>query len=163
MATPASIQKHPLHPMLIPFPIALWIFSFICDLIVAFRWGGALWSDMAFVAMAGGLIGALVAAIPGYLDYRSLAVPETQRIGRWHMIINLSIVIVFAVNLLLRINGEAGATLPLLLSLIGVVMLGIAGWLGGELVYVHGVAVDPQQPASPEMKGRGRAAPHDRT
>jgi uncharacterized membrane protein len=158
MATPASIQKHPVHPMLIPFPIALWIFSLICDLVFAFRWGGALWSDMAFVAMVGGLIGALVAAIPGYLDYRGLAVPETQRIGRWHMIINLSIVILFAVNLLLRINGEAGATLPLILSLIGVAMLGISGWLGGELVYVHGVAVEPQQPVSPEMKGRGRAA-----
>lgn len=158
MATPASIQQHPLHPMLIPFPIALWVFSLVCDLIFAFRWGGPLWSDMAFVAMAGGLIGALVAAIPGYLDYRSLARPETQRIGRWHMIVNLSIVIVFAVNLLLRMNGEAGATLPLILSLIGVSMLGISGWLGGELVYVHGVAVGPRQPVAPEIKGRGRAA-----
>jgi uncharacterized membrane protein len=158
MATPASIRKHPLHPMLIPFPIALWIFSGICDVVYALHWGGALWHDMAFYAMAGGLIGALVAAIPGYLDYRSLVAPVVQRIGRWHMIVNLSIVILFAVNLWLRTSSEAGAALPLILSLLGIAMLGVSGWLGGELVYVHGVAVEPQGTVSPEMKGPGRVA-----
>jgi uncharacterized membrane protein len=48
--------------------------------------------------------------------------------------------------------------LPILLSLIGVAMLGVSGWLGGELVYVHGVAVEPQAKASTEMKGQGRVA-----
>lgn len=154
MATPASIAKHPIHPMLIPFPIALWIFSFICDVVYALGWGGALWKDMAFVSMAGGVIGALVAAVPGYLDYRSLAARDVQRIGWWHMVINLSIVILFTINLWLRVDSEEGAVLPFILSLLGIAMLGISGWLGGELVYVHGVAVEPQPTVSAQKKGR---------
>src|SRR5215211_607515 len=108
MATPASIGKHPIHPMLIPFPIALWIFSAVCDLVYTFGLGDALWKDMAFFSMAGGVIGALIAAVPGYLDYRSLATRDVQRIGLWHMTINLSIVILFTINLWLRMVSEAG-------------------------------------------------------
>jgi uncharacterized membrane protein len=158
MASPASIQKHPIHPMLIPFPIALWIFSLVCDLIYAMGWGGAVWNDMAFYTMAGGTLGALAAAIPGYLDYRSLTDPAIKKIGQWHMLINLSIVVLFAINLWLRIGSESGAVLPLGLSMIAIVMLGVSGWLGGHLVYVHGVAVDPQSGASTGMKERGRVA-----
>jgi uncharacterized membrane protein len=58
MRTPASIVKHPIHPMLIVFPIGLWIFSLICDLI---RLAGAspdVWATVAFYSMVGGLIGA---------------------------------------------------------------------------------------------------------
>lgn len=158
MASPASVQKHPIHPMLIPFPIALWIFSLACDLIYAMGWGGAVWNDMAFYTMAGGTLGALAAAIPGYLDYRSLTDPDIKKIGQWHMLINLSIVVLFTINLWLRIGSEPGAVLPLGLSMIAIVMLGVSGWLGGHLVYVHGVAVEPQAKASTEMKGRDRVA-----
>jgi uncharacterized membrane protein len=158
MASPASFQKHPIHPMLIPFPIALWIFSFICDLVYALDWGGGIWNEMAFYTMAGGLFGALVAAVPGYLDFRSLSDPGVQRIGRWHMLINLFVVVLFAINLWLRTASEPGATLPFALSLIGIALLGVSGWLGGEMVYVHGVAVEPLAKASSDMKGRGRVA-----
>jgi uncharacterized membrane protein len=156
MATPASIQKHPIHPMLIPFPIALWIFSLVCDLIYAMGWGTIIWNDMAFYTMVGGVLGALIAAIPGYIDYRSLTDPQTAKIGRWHMLINLSIVVLFAINLSLRMWSEPGAVLPILLSLVGIAMLGVSGWLGGELVYVHGVAVEPESrvAASPEERNR---------
>jgi uncharacterized membrane protein len=144
MASPASFQKHPIHPMLVPFPIALWIFSLVCDVIYAIGWGGVVWNDMAFYTMAGGLLGALAAAVPGYLDYRTTTVPAIKRIGRWHMLINLSLVVLFAINLWLRMESEPGATLPIILSVIAVAMLGVSGWLGGELVYVHGAAVEPQ-------------------
>jgi len=53
MASPASVGKHPIHPMLIPFPIALWIFSLICDLIYVMGWGGIVWKETAFYTMAG--------------------------------------------------------------------------------------------------------------
>jgi len=158
MSSPASIAKHPIHPMLVPFPIALWIFSFVSDLVYALNWGGALWKDIAFVTMAGGVIGALVAAVPGYLDYRSVKAPDVQRIGRWHMILNLSIAILFTINLWLRVGNDAGATLPVILSFLGIAMLGISGWLGGELVYVHGVSVEGQTRPSKEKRERDRAA-----
>lgn len=158
MASPASIHKHPIHPMLIPFPIALWIFSLVCDLIYAMDWGGTLWKDMAFYTMAGGLLGALMAAIPGYLDYRTTTVPAIQKIGGWHMRINLSLVVLFAINLWLRTNSEPGSALPVILSAIGVAMLGVSGWLGGELVYVHGAAVESEKATVSQTTERERAA-----
>lgn len=157
MASPASIQKHPIHPMLIPFPIGLWIFSLLCDVVYAMGWGGAVWNDMAFYTMVGGIIGALAAAVPGYIDYRSLTDPQTTTIGRWHMLVNLSIVVLFAINLSLRMWSEPGAVLPVLLSLVGIAMLGVAGWLGGELVYVHRVAVEPEPKVAASAKERNRA------
>jgi hypothetical protein len=66
MSTPASIAKHPLHPMLVVFPIGLWIFSLIADFIFL-SGGDARWNDVAFYTIAGGLVGALVAAVAGTL------------------------------------------------------------------------------------------------
>ena len=63
MRTPASIPKHPIHPMLIVFPIGLWVFSLISDVIFLLR-ENPLWNDIAFYTMIGGLSGALLAAIP---------------------------------------------------------------------------------------------------
>src|SRR5262245_38750215 len=143
MASPASIAKHPIHPMLVALPIGLWIFSLISDVIYLMKWGGAVWSDVAFYTMAGGLAGALVAAIPGLIDLLSLQ-GAVKRIGIWHMSINLVVVALYAVNLWIRISSSTGATTPVWLSVISVALLGISGWLGGEMVYVHGVAVEPQ-------------------
>lgn len=144
MASPASVLKHPIHPMLIPFPIALWIFSFVCDVIYALGWGGTVWNDVAFYSMAGGVVGAVIAAVPGYIDYRSISDLNVKRIGRWHMVINLCAAVLFAINLWLRVGSQPQAALPMVLSFIGIAMLGVSGWLGGELVYVHGIAVEPQ-------------------
>lgn len=157
MASPASIQRHPVHPMLIPFPIVLWIFSLVCDVVYAMGWGSSIWNDMAFYTIVGGVLGALAAAIPGYIDYRSLTDPQTKKIGRWHMLINVSIVVLFAINLVLRTWSVPGAVLPILLSLVGIAMLGVSGWLGGELVYVHGVAVEAEARGLASGKERDRA------
>ena len=156
MATPASIHKHPIHPMLIPFPIALWIFSLVCDVVYLTGFGGLVWNDIALYTMIGGLLGALAAAIPGYIDYRSITEPAVKRIGLWHMVTNLSIVVLFTLNVLLRILEVE--TIPIILSVIGVSLLGLSGWLGGELVYVHGVAVEPHEVARATKKGQNRVA-----
>jgi uncharacterized membrane protein len=142
MGSRASFLKHPLHPMLIPFPIALWIFSLISDVVYGLGWGGALWKEMAFYTMAGGIVGALAAAVPGLIDYLSMTDQETSKIAKTHMIVNLAIVGIFIANLWLRTMFAPSAGLPVVLSVIGVVLLGFSGWLGGELVYVHGVGVE---------------------
>ena len=157
MATPASIHKHPIHPMLIPFPIALWIFSLVCDLIYITGLGDAIWQDMALYTMIGGLVGALAAAVPGYLDYRSITDPAVKRVGFWHMVTNLSIVVLFTLNILLRLVWEA-ENLPIILSIVAVTLLGLSGWLGGELVYVHGVAVEPHAGAKGKKQEQNRVA-----
>lgn len=141
MSSPASFKGHPLHPVLIPLPIGLWIFSLISDLIFKFGYGGAVWNDVAFYTIAGGIVGALVAALPGFVDLTSLTNPKTKSIGIWHMLINLLAVAVYCVNFWLRMHRAPGDNLPIALSIAGVVLITVSGWLGGELVYVRGVAV----------------------
>jgi uncharacterized membrane protein len=153
METRAAVARHPIHPMLIPFPIALWIFSLASDLIYLFDFGGPVWKDVALYTMVGGIIGGLAAAVPGYIDYRALTDPIAVRVAQMHMVINVGLVLLFTVNAGLRIINETGAWVPVFLSVVGVAALAVSGWLGGELVYVHGVAVQP---------GRGSSAPKHR-
>ena len=153
METRATVAEHPVHPMLIPFPIALWIFSLASDLIYLFGFGGPVWKEIALYTMIGGIIGGLAAAIPGYIDYRSLTDPVTIRLAQMHMVINASLIVLFTVNAVLRIVNGSDALLPVILSLLGVVALAVSGWLGGELVYVQGVAVQPErEPTAPRRR-----------
>jgi uncharacterized membrane protein len=153
METRARVAEHPIHPMMIPFPIALWIFSLASDLIYLFDFGGPVWKDVAFYTMVGGIIGGLAAAVPGYIDYRSLTDPVVARVARMHMVINVGLVLLFTVNAGLRIVNGSEATLPVLLSVLGVGALAVSGWLGGELVYVEGVAVQPdREPSAPKRR-----------
>jgi uncharacterized membrane protein len=146
MRTPANIARHPIHPMLVPFPIGLWVFSLACDLIYAFGSQNPVWKTVALYTMIGGLIGALCAAIPGLIDLLSLpAGPRSTAI--LHMSINLVIVALFAVNIWMRVRApDAGAAsnTPLWLSVVAIGLLLVSGWLGGKLVYESGVAVDTE-------------------
>ena len=148
MGSRASLLKHPIHPMLVPFPIALWIFSLVSDAVYGLGWGGTLWNEMAFYTMAGGIVGALAAAVPGLIDYLSMSDQETSKIAKIHMIVNLIVVGIFIADLWLRTMFAPGAGLPVVLSVIGVALLGFSGWLGGELVYVHGVGVESSAESS---------------
>ncbi len=145
METRATVAKHPVHPMLIPFPIALWIFSLASDLISLFGFGGPVWKDIALYTMVGGIVGGLAAAVPGYIDYRSLSDPVIVRVAQMHMIINVGLIVLFTINASLRIMYGTEALLPVFLSVLGVAALGVSGWLGGKLVYVQGVAVQPER------------------
>ena len=140
MKTPASIAGHPIHPMLVAVPIGLWIFSFVCDLAPRLGAPGDQWSIVALYALAGGIVGALVAAVPGFIDMLSLDHP-VKRIALLHMGINLTVVGLYVVNFWLRSHGAAHST-GLWLSAIGIGMLVVSGWLGGKMVFEHGVGVD---------------------
>ena len=153
METRATVAEHPVHPMLIPFPIALWIFSLASDLISLFGFGGPVWKDIALYTMVGGIVGGVAAALPGYIDYRSLSDPVIARVAQMHMIINVALIILFTIDAGLRILNGNEALLPVFLSVLGVAGLGVSGWLGGELVYVQGVAVQPDR-ESPAPKRR---------
>jgi uncharacterized membrane protein len=146
MPTPASIKGHPIHAMLVPLPIGLWIFALVADVIV--HAGGAPgWRTAAFYAIGVGVLGALLAAVPGLVDLVSLPPGTSRRIGIWHMSVNLLAVAVFALNFLMRWN-TADHSGHLLLTALGVVLIGISGWLGGEMVYVGGVGVTPAERSS---------------
>jgi len=151
MRTPASIFKHPIHPMLVVFPIGLWIFSLICDVV---RLAGAsddTWSTVAFYSMVGGLIGALCAAVPGLIDlllYKG-GLPPVKKIALTHMAINLTAVVVYVINIWLRARSptpvDTSLSLPVVLSVIGVALIFVSGWLGGQMVHVYGVGVEGRE------------------
>ena len=147
MASRASIGKHPIHPLLVPLPIGLWIFSLVCDAVYAFVSTEVFWDRMAFWTILGGIVGALLAAVPGFIDFLSLTDPRVKRVALTHMLVNLTTVALYAVNLWLRTTSPPGAGTPVVLSVVGVLMLAVAGWLGGELVFRHGVAVE--RPSTP--------------
>ena len=141
MSAAASFKGHPFHPIIIPLPIGLWIFSIVSDFIFKLGWGSPVWNDVAFYTLAGGIIGALIAAVPGFIDLTGLTNPKTKTIAIWHMMINLLAVALYCVNFWLRTQRAPGDNLPILLSAIGIILIIISGWLGGELVYVRGVAI----------------------
>jgi uncharacterized membrane protein len=145
MSSPASIKGHPIHAMLVPLPIGLWIFALFADLMTA-SGGGPNWRFVAYYCIAGGIAGALLAAAPGLVDLFSIEPGRRRRTGIWHMVINLVAVAVFATNFLLRWSAADHAG-PVVLTIVGVGLICISGWLGGQLVYVMGVSVAPAEGA----------------
>lgn len=154
MASPASIGKHPIHPMLVALPIGLWIFSLIADVIYLWR-GNPVWRDwIAFYTLLGGIIGAATAAVPGFIDWFSIKDPEVKKLANWHARLNVVTLLIFIASFYLRTTSGAhwvsgSYTIPNLLSVVGIILITISGWLGGEMVYVHGVAVETQRDAAP--------------
>ncbi len=163
MGSPASINGHPIHPMLIPFPIALWFFSLIADLIYLWR-GNPAWRDwIAFYALLAGIIGAVAAAVFGIIDWLSIKDREVKKIANWHARLNVIALLIFAASFYLRTTSGSrmvggSYTIPLVLSVVGVVLITISGYLGGELVFKHGVAVNPQFDTAAEERAKARAS-----
>jgi len=146
MQTPATIAKHPIHPMLIVFPVGLWIFSLACDIAFVFGSHAAVWATVAFYSMVGGFLGALAAAVPGLIDLLSLKDHKVRRLGITHMVINLTAVALYAANIYLRVSNPGQTTSAFVLSVFGVGLIAVSGWLGGEIVHVHGVGVVTAKP-----------------
>ncbi len=144
----ARVGNHPIHPMLVPLPIGLWIFSLVTDIIYRIS-GGPAWATVAYYSMAGGIIGALLAALPGFVDILDLKRSKVKKIAIWHMIINVTALILFIINFYLRSTGTPEMVGPFILSIIGVLFILVSGWLGGQMVYVHGLAVDETVACAP--------------
>jgi uncharacterized membrane protein len=126
--------------MLVALPMGLWVFALVCDVMHAAT-ADTVWQTVAIYCIAGGIVGALVAAVPGLIDYLSIDEAAMKRIANFHLALNLGAVVIFAINLWLRFRLPADSYLPLGMSLVGVLAIGIGGWLGGEMVYVKGMAV----------------------
>lgn len=142
METPASVKRHPLHPMLVGIPIGLWIFSLVCDLI-GLSLSDPTSSVVAFYALVGGLVGGAVAAIPGVIDFLSLKDnTKGKKIALWHMGLNIAVMTMFAVNIGMRASDIAAPPVFAVgLSGVAIALLAVSGWLGGELVHVLGISV----------------------
>jgi uncharacterized membrane protein len=142
MSIPTNIGTHPVHPILVSLPIGLWTFSVVADLVFYLGWGGAIWKDVAFYTLGGGIVGAVLAAVPGLIDFLTITDARARQAGLVHLVSNIIALVVFGVSFWLRWIATVGVV-PTALSLVGLVALGVAGWFGGELVFVHNMGVTP--------------------
>jgi uncharacterized membrane protein len=146
MKTRASFAGEPIHPMFVHYPIALWTTSVITDLIYYFCRNTSLILISKFL-IAAGIVGAIVAAVFGLIDWTGITEPAAKRIGNWHARLNIAALILFGVSLYLRMKNY-GAPLvgfhlkiPFLVSVVGWLLMAISASLGGKLVYEHRMGV----------------------
>ncbi len=140
MSTRASVRNHPIHPMLVVLPLGLWVFAVICYAIYLLS-AAAVWRTVSLYAMGGGVVGGIMAAIPGTIDFLTLPKSRVQTIALSHMISNIVALTIFLIALVLAIFWQGHQVTPFILSLFGLLAVGAGGWLGGSLVYEHGVGV----------------------
>lgn len=155
MRTPASIAGHPIHPMVVPLAIGGLVLSFVFDIVCLATGTTEPWAAVAYYTMIGGIVGALVAAVFGFIDMLSLAAGYTKKIALTHMGINLFVVVLFILNAWMR-HGDPSSRLPFWLSLIGIALLGVSGWLGGKMVFEAGVGVSTGEEAAPNRRATSR-------
>ncbi|MEA2573905.1 MAG: hypothetical protein QOH93_1203 [Chloroflexia bacterium] len=136
---------HPLHPILNHFPIALFVISLLFDMATLFGYGENALVLASFYTMILGVVMGVLASITGLADYLDIRADHPgKRNATLHMGLNLAMLVLYATNLNLR-NGDLASTstpiLPFVLSLVGVGIIGVSGYLGGQLVYDEGVGV----------------------
>jgi uncharacterized membrane protein len=146
--TTAHIAGHPIHPMLIPFPIAFLVATFVCDL-VFWRTGNSGWSTAALYLLGAAILMAGLAAVAGLMDFLGDERIRGLSAAWHHMIGNVVVVVLALINWYRRYAGGDAAVLPwgLVLSTIIVLLLLYNGWRGWEMVYRHRVGVEeaPEQ------------------
>ena len=144
----ASIAGHPLHPMLIPFPVAFLVATFVCDL-VFWRTGNAGWATASLYLLGAALVMAALAAVAGLTDFMGDERIRDLSAAWHHMVGNVLAVLLSLWNWWRRYDApDAGAAVVptgLLISTIVVVMLLYTGWRGWEMVYRHRVAVQERE------------------
>jgi uncharacterized membrane protein len=154
----AGPYGHPFHPILVTVPIGAWVTSLVFDI------ASHIVDDPGFLTQASewviaiGVIGALVAALFGFLDL--LAIPAgtaAMRTALLHMTLNLTVVVAYIVNFLWRhgsyTDGDAVGGGQLALSAISLAILGVSGFLGGKLAYRYGVRVADERTQAEGLSG----------
>jgi uncharacterized membrane protein len=143
MESRAKLFGHPIHQMLIVFPLGVLAMSLVFDLLARLA-GWTRLHEAAFYMIAAGVISGLVAAVFGFIDY--LGIPKStraKRIGTLHGIGNVIVVALFALSWFLRRDDPIRPeTLAIILSAAAAALATLTGWLGGELVDRLGVGVD---------------------
>ena len=134
-----AIGGHPLHPLLVPIPIGLFVAALVSD-IVFVAGGPEGWAEASRWLLGGGLAGALLAAVAGFTDFAANSRIRDLRDAWQHLFANLALVLVEGVNLILRLPDAAVAgSFGIVLSAVAVLVLLFSGGKGGELVFRYGV------------------------
>lgn len=142
----AALFHHPIHPLLVPLPIASFVFALVTDLVYLFT-HDAFWAQASFWLLVAGVVTGLAAGAVGAIDYTLIPSVRRMQTAQLHAAGNVTVVFIALINLFYRWFDHAGRVhgLGLLLSIATVGLLGITGWLGGALSYKYHVgAVAPE-------------------
>ncbi len=144
MESRVKLAGHPVHQMLVVFPLGLLATAVVFDVIFLVT-DNALWTQAAYFMIGAGVVTGLAAAVPGTVDW--LAIPRgtrAKRIGLIHGVGNVAVVTLFALSWYLRSGQPASPpTEAVVAGLLGAGLSVVTAWLGGELVDRLGVGVDP--------------------
>ncbi|BCB91683.1 DUF2231 domain-containing protein [Phytohabitans suffuscus] len=158
------VLGHPVHPMLVVFPLGLFVTGTIFDLIYLVSDNGTF-AEVGFWMISAGIIGAVLAALTGFADWTKIpSGTRAKRIGRVHGALNSVMLVLFAIAWLVRVGNtdHAAGGGAFTLEVIAVAVGGGAAWLGGELVDRLGIGVhedaNPNSPSSIAGAGGQRGA-----
>lgn len=138
----ARLFGHPLHPILMPFPLVFLVSAAVVDVVFLVTDDG-FWADTSLWLLAAGLFTGVVAAGVGLVDFVTIERARSHRSGWVHFLGNVAVLALALVNWLLRLDDVASFVQPwgLALSVVTALLLGITGWAGGELAYRHQIGV----------------------
>lgn len=153
----------PTHPALVHFPLALYPAAVLFDVLAFTRGGGSLYTHGAFVLMLAATVGALAAMVTGFAQLPEIP-PDSPawNVAILHMSVQMGAASLFVVSILLRLSHVDDAHPPVaavLCAVVGCLVLFYGGWLGGRLVFSHGVAVNGPADAARATQSGGEAAP----
>lgn len=145
MKSRANFKGHPIHPMLIPFPVAFFTGTLIFDILALLYDNPNFWSIGQHLGIAG-IIGSLLAAIPGLIDYFSTVPPNSSAKKRatQHGLTNITMLIIFSIAAIYRRDSDAVPAVAVALESAGFILMIVAGWMGATLVYRNQIGVDPR-------------------
>lgn len=151
----AQIAGHPIHPMLIPFPIAFFVATFLCDL-AFWHTANAQWATASLWLLGTGLVMAALAAVAGLIDVLGDGRIRALNDAWLHAGGNIVVVLIELYNFYARYAHGTGAVVPtgLMLSLLVVCILLFTGWKGWEMVYRHRVGIADQVISSADSPSR---------
>lgn len=139
-----TINGHPLHPLLVTVPVGLFVAALVTDVVYIVD-GSEGWAEASFWLLGGGLVGALIAAVTGLIDFAGNARIREIRAAWLHLFGNLALVLVEGINFILRLpDAEVASSIGVVLSGVAVLLLLFSGWMGGEMVFRHGVGHTPR-------------------
>lgn len=138
----AKIGGHPIHPMLVPFPIVCFIGALVTD-IVFLNNHDAGWATASRYLLGIGIVMGLLAAVAGLTDFMGSERIRSMGDAVKHMLANVTAVVLSIVNFFVRLgNDSAISGIGIILSAVVVLILIYSGWKGGDLVFRHGIGVD---------------------
>lgn len=166
MRSKFAIGGHPIHPMLVPVPIGLIVWTIVADIVYVLS-DNMLWYDIAFWSGVAAILSALVAAVPGLVDFLTTASKSDARnLTIAHAVMNVTVVALFLAAALLMVSegatGGAALLAVVILHALGAGLISISGWIGGEIVYRKHIGMVPDTAELEREEMRRHSEPEPR-